>query len=142
MYGQSGTSGSVLFRVKGVVSVHFNEELWQGDMKMAVLKGRLRVGVSSLQVTLGRYLVSENEFCQQCYGGFVEDTEHYLLHCAKFCSQRLYMWSQGGISPEERSVSFLLGDMYLVGVDRRVKIRSAVDVFIISTNRFGLNLSN
>ncbi|CAG2205733.1 unnamed protein product [Mytilus edulis] len=50
---------------------------------------RLRLGLSALNDHLYKYNLTLNRFCDFCPGNCIENTEHYLIHCARYTNYRI-----------------------------------------------------
>ncbi|VDI50077.1 Hypothetical predicted protein [Mytilus galloprovincialis] len=50
---------------------------------------RYRLGLSALNDHLYKYNLTLNRFCDFCPGNCIENTEHYLIHCARYTNYRI-----------------------------------------------------
>ncbi|VDI74910.1 Hypothetical predicted protein [Mytilus galloprovincialis] len=53
------------------------------------IHARLRLGLSALNDHLYKYNLTLNRFCDFCPGNCIENTEHYLIHCARYTNYRI-----------------------------------------------------
>jgi hypothetical protein len=130
-------TGQHLYELKPTLAML--PELWSGPRYLANLRCRLRHGKCGLNYHLNMISVHDDSLCEYCQEED-ETVHHYMLRCPFFAMQRIDMLNclsyDFSNADENAALAALLGTLPDMSKQLRKDCVTAVNAFLIETNRF------